>query len=109
MGQFSYFTQDTGRRIVIDNHPEVTMIDDKGNRWVQEANTYEGYGEFGGMDFYELLAQMNGKINRDEGIEIAFSGKHHKSPNIILLPDSWLYSVKGPDSDPDQGFGDYDE
>jgi hypothetical protein len=36
----------------------VVMCDDKGNKYVEEC--YEGYGVFGGKDFYELVAEMNG-------------------------------------------------
>jgi hypothetical protein len=33
------------------------MVDHLGNQWIEDS--YEGYGEFGGKDFYELLAEMN--------------------------------------------------
>jgi hypothetical protein len=34
---------------------------------------YEGYGEFGGKDFYELLAEINGfGSDRNTGIDLAF-------------------------------------
>jgi hypothetical protein len=51
------------------------MFDNKGNKWLEKR--YEGYGDFGGKDYYELLAQMNGMANpdRSEGISLAFSGK----------------------------------
>jgi hypothetical protein len=36
---------------------------------------YEGYGVFGGKDFYELLAELNGLgSNRDAGIDLSFDG-----------------------------------
>ena len=34
------------------------MTDDKGNRW--EESNYDGYGVFGGKDYYALLDEMNG-------------------------------------------------
>jgi hypothetical protein len=34
---------------------------------------YEGYGQFGGKDFYELLAEINGfGSDRQVGIDLAF-------------------------------------
>jgi len=34
---------------------------------------YDGYGEFGGKDFYELLAELNGLVSdRSAGIDLCF-------------------------------------
>lgn len=111
MGQFSWFLQDTDERIVNGKPMHVVMCDDKGNKYVEEC--YEGYGVFGGKDFYELVAEMNGhrvtkydilyhvkdKEGRDcyydteeeakdklrsVGIDLAFDGHPHgDNPNII--------------------------
>ena len=64
-GQFSWMTQDTGQQIGSEreNTIDVWMYDNKGNSWYE--NRYEGYGEFGGMDYYELLARMNGYSEED--------------------------------------------
>lgn len=67
MGFFSWITQDTGKSIA-NRHSvrptfPVTMTDNKGNKW-HEKN-YDGYGEFGGKDYYELIAEMNGKATGD--------------------------------------------
>ena len=74
MGFFSFETQDTNESIpnVYSDRETFTvyMRDDKGNIW--EENNYEGYGDFGGKDFYELLAEMNGLSNRETGIDLAF-------------------------------------
>lgn len=71
MGQFSWFCQDTGERIVAGENKTVYMTDDKGHTWKEEC--YKGYGVFGGKDFYELLAEMNGKgSDRIAGIDLAF-------------------------------------
>lgn len=85
MGFFSWKTQDTDKSIA--NHYSnrstftVHMLDDKGNSWTED--NYEGYGEFGGKDFYELLAEMNEVgSDRDDGIRLAFSGKPYISPNL---------------------------
>ena len=52
MGFFSWKTQDTDRSIpnVFSNRTtfKVVMVDDKGNKYVEE--NYEGYGEFGGKE-----------------------------------------------------------
>ena len=68
-GQFSWMTQDTGNQIGSErqNTIFVTMFDDKGNKF--EEKGYDGYGEFGGKDYYELLAEMNG-INKDNVDEL---------------------------------------
>ena len=59
-GQFSWFTQDTNTQIGSEPQNTITvyMHDNKGNVWKED--NYEGYGEFGGKDYYELLDQMNG-------------------------------------------------
>lgn len=84
MGFFSWKTQDTNRSISNTFSGTETftvyMLDNKGNTWVED--NYEGYGVFGGKDFYELLAEMNGKTTRDEGIDLAFGDEPFISPNL---------------------------
>lgn len=90
MGFFSWKTQDTNRSIsnMYSDRPtfDVYMLDNKGNVW-KETN-YEGYGVFGGKDFYELLAEMNGLNTRIEGINLCFSDKPFVSPNLYEYPDN---------------------
>jgi len=72
-GQFSWMTQDTDQQIGSQegNTIPVYMFDNKGKYWFEKE--YEGYGVFGGKDYYELLDQMNGgKGDRSEGIRKAF-------------------------------------
>jgi hypothetical protein len=80
-GQFSWMTSDTEEQIGSEkqNMIDVWMYDNEGNSWYE--NRYEGYGEFGGMDYYELLAKMNGYTEEDLkkgqemrgiGIDLAF-------------------------------------
>ena len=60
MGQFSWITQDTFESIrnnLKGYKSRAFMHDNKGNVW--EEKEYEGYGVFGGKDFYQLLAEMN--------------------------------------------------
>ena len=111
MGFFSWKTQDTGRSIcnVYSRKKPFTvyMHDNNGNVWTESA--YDGYGVFGGMDFYELLAKMNGKETREEGISIAFSipAQPHLTPNLTESR-KWTWRNEEPKSCRDQGFF-YDE
>ena len=77
MGFFSWHTCDTDRSIANQHSGKQTftvhMITPDG-RVFTESN-YDGYGEFGGKDFYELLAELNGqKPNRNVGIDLCFAG-----------------------------------
>jgi hypothetical protein len=93
MGFFSWVTSDTNRSIPnshtrMRNTFTVHMITEDGQVFTEDS--YDGYGEFGGKDFYELLAELNGKSNRDEGIDIAFednpSGEYNgkfKMPKFV--------------------------
>ena len=98
------------------------MSDNKGNKYVEHC--YEGYGVFGGKDFYVLLAEMNGLTleqfgDEDElrqaGIELAFTNSPSgENPDIIfpsLTESGRYYNGEPPHSDPDQGFpeDDYEE
>ena len=64
-GQFSWMAQDSDRQIGSEreNTIDIYMYDNEGNQWYEKE--YEGYGEFGGMDYYELLAKMNGYSEED--------------------------------------------
>ena len=128
MGFFSWKTQDTDRSIAntYSNNKtfRVQMIDNTGNVWTETQ--YDGYGVFGGKDYYELLAEMNGFVSdktgeaytdeaRGFGITIAFkdngSGVGTEGvyyPNLIELADGWVYEMAGPDSCDYQGYF-YDE
>jgi len=107
MGFFSWRTQDTDESI--PNHYSgqevftVYMHDHLGNVW-KEVN-YDGYGEFGGKDFYELLAEMNGLKTRDEGIDLFFAkpAKAHLSPNLSRVKN-WEYKNSSPKNCEFQGY-----
>ena len=126
MGFFSWRTQDTDRSICnnysIRTPFHVDMIDDKGNVWSED--NYEGYGTFGGKDYYELLAEMNGLTGdgtedlRMQGINLAFRGNPSgegtegvKYPNLVEMAAGWEYDPIGPESCEFQGYfyGDEDE
>jgi len=118
-GQFSWMTHDGGTQIGSENanRIEVTMFDDKGNKWVEKK--YEGYGEFGGKDYYVLLAEMNGvtKENVDDlikahkvrtfgndyvkkarqiGIDLAFGENKSLTVACLKLSDSKKAKIKFP-------------
>lgn len=88
MGFFSFYTNDTDEPIW--NHyagvraPTITvwMKDNKGNAWKED--NYGGYGEFGGKDYFQLLAEMNGLEScRTKGIDLVFDNKPHFAPNLV--------------------------
>ena len=60
MGFFSFMTQDTERsisnRYSARGTFKVIMSDDKGNHYVE--HNYDGYGVFGGKDYYELVDEI---------------------------------------------------
>jgi hypothetical protein len=105
MGFFSWKTQDTDKSIAnsYSQRPtfKVHMHDNKGNVWAEDE--YEGYGEFGGKDFYELLAEMNGLTTREEGIDLKYSGNPYLSPNITET-DKWEYVEDEPEDCEYQGY-----
>jgi hypothetical protein len=88
------------------------MVDDKGN--VYHEDDYEGYGVFGGKDYYELLAEMNGITEGDlrtQGIDLVFkdnpSGEGTEGvlyPNLVESANGWTYDPIGPSTCPDQGY-----
>ena len=119
MGFFSWVTQDS-KRSIPNSHSErstfpVTMTDNKGNKWIEKD--YDGYGEFEGKDFYELLAEMNGlESDRMKGIELSFGEdsngnewfkegyvKEFLSPNLSEDPD-WIWMNKHPEDCEHQGY-----
>jgi len=66
MGQFSWYTQDTGEQIYNDwdkygDKQTIHMVDPRDGTDYKEEG-YEGYGMFGGRDFYELLVDINKDI-----------------------------------------------
>jgi hypothetical protein len=112
-GQFSWFTQDTGQQIGSEeeNMIPVYMFDDKG-KYYYEKN-YDGYGVFGGMDYYELLDKMNGGGgDRSRGIDLAFDKVKTDSeilyPALVTRPNEFDYTThdftKEAKHDPNQSW-----
>lgn len=114
-GQFSWMTQDTGEQIGSErqNTIDVYMYDNKGNKW--KETKYDGYGRFGGMDYYDLVATMNGyDADRQKGIDLAFGklktkDKKRKTLFPALVTDpryNWKRHdfTQEADSDPNQSW-----
>lgn len=107
MGFFSFLTQDTNKSICNAYSDRETftvyMKDNKGKTYTEE--NYQGYGVFGGVDFFELLAKMNGLKTRDEGIELYYNeeGIEFISPNLFENKKS-KFNGETPDQCPDQGY-----
>lgn len=113
-GQFSWMTQDTGQQIGSqdENKISVYMFDDKGKYWFERD--YEGYGVFGGKDYYELLDQMNGGSgDRSKGIDLAFDKSKEGEtlfPALVVSPSNFNYKThdftKEAEHDPNQSWYD---
>ena len=129
MGFFSWNTMDTDMSIANEHSNRKTfrvqMMDNKSNVWTED--NYDGYGKFGGKDYYELLAEMNGFTSdktgdeytdeaRGFGINLAFSKGNGSGvgtegvyyPNLVEQAKGWRYEMGGPDSCDFQGYF-YDE
>lgn len=125
MGFFSWNTCDTGESIANNCSDratfEVHMITPDGRVFTEKD--YEGYGIFGGKDFYDLLCELNGLTGgRDAGIDLCFAGNSSgdDTPGVIypkLVKDldddvvEQYRSLPNPESCEAQGFfyGDDDE
>ena len=116
-GQFSWMTQDTGQQIGSQegNTIPVYMFDNTGKYWFEPS--YDGYGEFGGMDYYELLDRMNGgRGDRNEGVRKAFDPTLEGEllfPALVVSPSNFNYKThdftKEAETDPDQSWLPYEE
>lgn len=114
-GQFSWMTQDTDKQIGSEkqNTIDVYMYDNEGNKW--KETRYDGYGNFGGMDYYDLVATMNGyDADRQKGIDLAFGklktkDKKRKTlfPALVENPRlNWKRHdfTEQPENDPNQSW-----
>mgnify|MGYP000123425269 FL=1 len=113
-GQFSWMTQDTGQQIGSqkENTIPVYMFDNTGKYYYE--NSYDGYGEFGGVDYYELLDKMNGGSgDRSRGIDLAFGKEKVEAgevlfPALVTKPNLFNYKyhnfTQEPESDPIQSW-----
>lgn len=113
MGFFSWKTNDSKKSIpsVYSSKKTIAvkMLDNKGNVWVEK--NYEGYGEFGGKDYYELLAEMNGLKTREEGINLFYHNSENEVKIDILFPNlvrasnkTWTWVNEAPETCEFQGY-----
>ena len=112
MGMFSWLTQDTNRSIANKycSRPtfRVFMVNPLTDEAYEETD-YEGYGEFGGKDYYELLAEINGKSSdRNVGIDLEFDTPVNKRiiyPVLVEhLENAKMYYGQEPKNCPFQGY-----
>ena len=92
-GQFSWMTMDTGEQIGSEekNTIEVYMVDNKGNSYHEPE--YDGYGNFGSEDYYDVLATMNGFTQEDIGIK---NKKGHKTTELRSIGIDLAYELLEP-------------
>jgi hypothetical protein len=118
MGFFSWKTCDTDESIAnnCSTRPTFTvhMIAPDGRVFTEKD--YEGYGEFGGKDFYDLLCDLNGlPEDRSAGIDLVFKNNPSgdNTPGVIYpkfvedLEDDVVAqynSLPNPESCEAQGF-----
>ena len=106
MGFFSWHTTDTNRPIMNrysgKNFP-VYMIAPFGAQWYEDD--YEGYGVFGGKDYYELLAEMNlldWKLGFDSAREAGIALAHSKNPKAMMEKVGQIYVTPNFVEEPNQ-------
>ena len=121
MGFFSWKTQDTDRSISnkwsCRGAFPVYLVSSTGEKWFED--NYDGYGVFGGKDYYELLAEMNADVlqkhglavDRGGGLSLEYDKEIFVEDTIVFpsLTESGEYmGGKPPEGCNDQGFF-YDE
>ena len=118
MGYFSWHTCDTDRSIANNDSDRETfkvhMIAPDGRAFTEED--YGGFGVFGGKDFYDLLAELNGLgTDRSAAIALCFKDNPSGDDNIgVIYPKlveelSWdvegqYANLPNPRSCDEQGF-----
>jgi hypothetical protein len=117
MGCFSWIAQDTNEPIYMSGYQKpgyeqrvYYMWDNKGNFWKERE--YEGYGVFGGKDYYILLAEMNkvyeanetDETKRMDGIDMEFRSNRAGIvfPNLTET-SIWTWKNKKPLQHDNQG------
>lgn len=118
MGFFSWKTIDTNQSIS-NKHSyygalPVVMVNTQTGEIFEELD-YDGYGVFGGKDYYELVAELNGYgSNRSLGIEIELDETFdHIAPLLLSYEnkDNWrdYIDMKPMICDSQGFFYDFDE
>lgn len=88
MGMFSWITSDTQESIPASGAARPTftvyMVAPNGKHYQEDG--YNGYGDFGGKDFFELTAEINPELEKDiediraRGLEIYYS----EVPSVVM-------------------------
>ena len=83
---------------------KVYMHSPDGRIW--EESKYEGYGVFGGKDYFELMAELNGKKTRSDGIDLYYADdKTDLIYPILSEKKKWDGNFKNRNQDcTDQGY-----
>lgn len=127
MGFFSFHTNDTGEPIYNAHQSErptrpVFMLMPSGEMFTELY--YNGYGVFGGYDFYACVAVLNGHGDewrdahrsakpdalerlREIGIDMAFNSEKYDGltwPNLIHNPCGYTWRNEKPRDHSGQGF-----
>jgi hypothetical protein len=120
MGMFSWFSSDEQKRIIYDETENILMTGPDGRKFLQEGS-YGGYGDFGGKDFYEYVAELNCVTDTPEGsardyaIQLVYDydsleeaeADGFKLPRLLTDPNNFdkdPMSFPPPQCDPHQGF-----
>ena len=118
MGFFSWKTSDTNRSITNTYSGRgtfrVIMLMPNGDKFIEED--YEGYGVFGGIDFYDAVYELNKKNpkfaeemsdereRRSIGLNLAFNYKKVIFPRFVEDESLAWGDVKDSKNCPSQGY-----
>lgn len=80
MGSFSWYASDTGRAILSHKPFPVYALQPDGEPLLEKD--YEGYGEFGGQDIYDLVADWNRKYLAEHPEFLIMQGRHEWSEEL---------------------------
>lgn len=113
MGFFSWKTADTKQTIwnvYTQKHKPVYLLFPEGRPSIKEP-AYEGYGDFGGKDAYQILAEENGlEPVREAGIKLAHDEEAYPKAKFHLkfsFNQNAKYEELPPSlTDPNQGYFD---
>jgi hypothetical protein len=108
MGFFSFKTS-SGKSIpnIHSSRPTFTVYMVMPNNTKYREDAYDGYGVFGGVDFYETVAELNDQKGRAAGITLQFhppEGVEVKFPRFTEDPDKKWEDLKDPEDCPSQGY-----
>jgi hypothetical protein len=107
MGFFSFKTS-SGKSIpnIHSSRPTFTVYMVMPDNTKYREDAYDGYGVFGGKDFYEEVAKLNGLEGRSAGITLCYAEDRGPVmlPRFTEDPDKKWEQLKDPKNCPDQGY-----